>query len=116
MTGGAGRAYLLAAALVTRGKHSEDRKPVVILGELLDEAGAFAPERYKAVGMLMQLDMVAWKSKDLSDIARKMKDVERRLDLARGGKITQEKQKEILARLDEVIKKLENQANKPGGT
>jgi hypothetical protein len=82
---------------------------------LLDEAGTFAPERFKAVAMLMQLDMVAWKSKDLSDIARKMKDVERRLDLARGGKVTQEKQKEILARLDEIIKKLENQAKDCNG-
>jgi len=84
---------------------------------LLDETGTFAPERFKAVALLMQLDMVAWKAKDLNDIARKMRDVERRLDLARGGKITQEKQKEIIARLDEVIKKLENQAKKsPGGT
>jgi hypothetical protein len=82
---------------------------------LLDEAGTFSPERFKAVALLMQLDMVAWKDKDLSDIARKMKDVERRLDLARGGKVTQGKQKEILARLDEIIKKLENQA-KSGGT
>src|SRR5262245_32900421 len=77
--------------------------------QLLDEAGTFAPERYKAVALLMQLDMVAWKAKDLDEIARKMKDVERRLDLARGGPVTQEKQKEILARLDEYIKKLENQ-------
>jgi hypothetical protein len=82
---------------------------------LLDEAGTFSPERFKAVALLMQLDMVAWKTKDLDDIARKMKDVERRLDLARGGPVTQEKQREILARLDEVIKKLENQA-KSGGT
>jgi hypothetical protein len=80
---------------------------------LLDEAGTFSPERFKAVAMLMQLDMVAWKNKDLSEISRKMKDVERRLDLARGGPVTQDKQKEILARLDEVIKKLENQ-KKPG--
>ena len=82
---------------------------------LLDEAGLFAPERFKAVAMLMQLDMLAWKAKDLSDIARKMRDVERRLDLARGGKTTQEKQKDILARLDEVIKKLENQQKQQQG-
>jgi hypothetical protein len=81
---------------------------------LLDETGTFAPERFKAVAMLMQLDMVAWRDKDLPDIARKMKDVERRLDLARGGPKTQEKQREILARLDEIIKKLENQAKKGG--
>jgi hypothetical protein len=82
---------------------------------LLDEAGTFSPERYKAVAMLMQLDMVAWKNKDLSDISRKMKDVERRLDLARGGPVTQDKQKEILARLDEVIKRLENQQKQKDG-
>jgi hypothetical protein len=82
---------------------------------LLDEAGTFSPERFKAVAMLMQLDMVAWKNKDLSDISRKMKDVERRLDLARGGPVTQDKQKEILARLDEVIKRLENQQKGPPG-
>jgi len=83
---------------------------------LLDEAGTFSPERFKAVALLMQLDMVAWKTKDLDDIARKMKDVERRLDLSRGGPVTQEKQRDILARLDEVIKKLENQQKKGGGT
>jgi polyhydroxyalkanoate synthesis regulator phasin len=81
---------------------------------LLDEAGTFSPERFKAVAMLMQLDMVAWKAKDLADISRKMKNVERRLDLARGGPETQEKQKDILARLDEAIKKLENQKKNPG--
>jgi tRNA A-37 threonylcarbamoyl transferase component Bud32 len=35
---GAGRTYLVAAALVIRGKGSEERKPVVLVGELLDEA------------------------------------------------------------------------------
>jgi len=83
---------------------------------LLEEAATASPERYKTVALLMQLDMAAWKDKDLGDIARKMKVVEDRLDLARGGPKTQEKQKEIIARLDEMIKKLENQAKKPGGT
>jgi hypothetical protein len=82
---------------------------------LLEEAGSDAPERYKTVALLMQLDMAAWKDKDLSSIARKMKNVERRLDLGRGGSQTQEKEDEILARLDEMIKKLEQQA-KSGGT
>jgi len=82
---------------------------------LFDEAGTFSPERFKAVALLMQLDMVAWKTKDLDDIARKMKDVERRLDLSRGGPVTQEKQREIIARLDEVIKKLENQQKQGDG-
>jgi hypothetical protein len=65
--------------------------------------------------MVMRLDMVAWKSKDLSDISRTMKDVERRLDLAWGGPKTQGKQREILARLDEAIKILENERKSGGG-
>jgi len=70
-----------------------------------------SPERYRTVGALMLLDMQTWKSdKDLPAIARKMSDVERRLELARGGPQTQKVQKEIIARLDELIKELENKA------
>jgi len=76
---------------------------------------ADAPERYKTVSMLMLLDMTTWKDKDLGDIARKMKKVEDRLDLARAGDKTQKLQKEIVARLDELIKELENKAKQPPG-
>jgi len=69
-----------------------------------------APERYKTVGALMLLDMQTWKDKDLGAVARKMDNVERRLELARGGPQTQKQQKEIVARLDELIKELENKA------
>jgi len=37
---------------------------------LLDEASAASPERYKTVALLMQLDMTAWRDKDLASIAR----------------------------------------------
>jgi len=68
-----------------------------------------APERYKMVSLLMFYDMQSWKDKDLGSIARKMDNIERRLELARGGPKTQKIQKEVVARLDELIKKLENQ-------
>ena len=61
----------------------------------------------------MLLDMHAWKDKDLQSVARKMENVERRLELARGGPQTQKLQKEIVLRLDELIKELENK-NKGG--
>jgi hypothetical protein len=83
------------------------------ISRLLEEAPA-APKRYKTVGMLMLLDMAAWKTKDLGDVARKMGNVERRLELARGGPQTQKLQKEIVLRLDEIIKELENKAKKGG--
>src|SRR5262245_8991594 len=61
------------------------------------------------VGTLMQLDMLSWREKDLGEIARQMDNIERRLQLARGGPQTQKIQKEVVARLDELIKQLENQ-------
>jgi hypothetical protein len=69
-----------------------------------------SPERYKSVGALILLDMETWKGKDLGSIARKMDSSARRLDLARGGPETQKIQKDILARLDELIKEMENKA------
>jgi hypothetical protein len=61
------------------------------------------------VSVLMALDMQLWRDKDLGEIARKMDNIERRLELARGGPQTQKIQKEVVARLDELIKQLENQ-------
>jgi tetrahydromethanopterin S-methyltransferase subunit G len=78
-----------------------------IIGVLEDVADA--PERYKLVAMLMLYDMQTWREKDLGEIARKMDNIERRLELARGGPHTQKIQKEVVARLDEIIKKLEAQ-------
>ena len=83
------------------------------IGRLLDDV-ADAPERYKMVAALMFLDMQQWKTKDLGDISRQMSSIERRLDLARGGPKTQKMQKDVVARLDELIKKLENQQKQQG--
>jgi len=67
-----------------------------------------APERYRMVAALMHFDMVTWQEKDLGWIARKMGNIQRRLDLKRGGKQTQKLQREVLVRLDEMIKEIEN--------
>jgi len=74
-----------------------------------------APERYRMVAALMHFDMVTWQEKDLGWIARKMDNIQRRLDLKRGGKDTQKIQKEVLVRLDEMIKEIENQSKCQGG-
>jgi hypothetical protein len=100
-------AYLFHKAVA---EHAKNRKKdaddtiVRLLDDVVD-----APERYKMVAALMHFDMMTWKDKDLGDISRKMSDVERRLELARGGPETQKTQKEIVDRLDELIKQLENQ-------
>jgi hypothetical protein len=77
---------------------------------LLDDV-VDAPERYKMVGALMHFDMLTWQEKDLGWVARKMDVVKDRLELTRGGKKTQKMQKEIVARLEEMIKELENKKN-----
>jgi hypothetical protein len=73
-----------------------------------------APERYRMVAALMHFDMMTWQDKDLGWIARKMGNIQRRLDLSRGGKETQKQQKEVLVRLDEMIKEMENQQKQQG--
>jgi len=81
---------------------------------------ADAPQRYRTVGALMMFDMMNWKDggqdlvSRLDPLTRKMKAVKDRLDLERGGDKTQKMEKEIVFRLDEVIKELENQ-QKNGG-
>jgi hypothetical protein len=69
-----------------------------------------APERYRMVAALMHFDMLTWQDKDLGWISRKMGVIKDRLDIARGGKKTQKMQKEVLVRLDEMIKEMENKA------
>jgi hypothetical protein len=64
------------------------------------------------VAALMHFDMVSWQDRSILDklgtIGRKMDNIQRRLGLERGGKKTQKQQKDVVARLDELIKELEN--------
>ncbi len=81
------------------------------IARLIDDV-ADAPDRYKLVATLIYFDMQNWSSdrKDLGNIGRLMDNSGRRLDLARGGKQTQDIQKKIVFALDEKIKEMENQA------
>lgn len=82
--------------------------------KLLDDVSD-SPSRYTMVATLMFFDMQSWAAdpKDLSNIEKLMDNSGRRLDLARGGEKTQDIQKKIVFRLDELIKELEAK-NKPG--
>lgn len=70
---------------------------------------ADVPERYSVVAKLMKEEMSKWDDKDLGDVARRMEEVEGRLDVARGGPKTQQKEKEILDRLKKEIENIEQQ-------
>jgi hypothetical protein len=67
------------------------------------------PVRYEAVASLMKHELEALQVDSLDEVARKMSDVERRLDLARAGQKVQKREDEIIATLDEIIEKLEQQ-------
>jgi hypothetical protein len=100
--------YLFHRAVCQHGLlHKEDASQTVdqMISDVID-----IPDRYKTVGVLILLDMETWKSKDLGAVARLMDNSGRMLDLARGGPNTQKVQKEIIHRLDELIKELENKA------
>jgi hypothetical protein len=81
---------------------------------------ADTPERYRTVGALMVFDMMTWKdggqdiASRLDPLTRKMKAIKDRLDLSRGGEKTQKMEKDVVFRLDEVIKELENQQKNKG--
>jgi hypothetical protein len=93
----------------------QKKEAVHSIARLLDDV-ADCPERYKMVATLMYLDMQSWKDdeKDLTNIAKLMDNSERRLDLSRPGPKTQEIQKKIVFRLDELIKDIENQMKNGG--
>jgi hypothetical protein len=75
-----------------------------------------APERYLVVAAMMQDEMQKWEEQDLGDVARRMEEIEARLHNARGGAKTQEKQKEVVALLDKLIKDLEDQCCQGGSS
>jgi len=86
-------------------KDDATRTIIRLLDDTID-----VPDRHKMVAVLMAFDMGNWQEKDLGAVARKMDNIERRLELARGGPKTQKLQKEVVARLDEIIKQRENQS------
>jgi hypothetical protein len=105
-------AYLFHRAVAEHGLLKKDQAGETIARLITDATDS--PERYRTVATLMLLDMETWR-KDLGGVARLMDNSERRLEIARGGPETQDIQKKIVARLDELIKELEQKAKKGGG-
>lgn len=84
------------------------------LHKLLEDT-ADVPVSYSRVATLMQHELQGFKEKTLDEVSRKMSDSERRLGLGRGGQRVQKVQDEIIASLDEIIEKLEQQGGGGGG-
>ncbi len=83
------------------------------------------PRRYVSVARLMQADLSELKEETLDHIARRMEDIERRLDLGRSGTKVREVEDGVIASLDKLIEEMEKQqqaaaaaaaqSNGPGG-
>ena len=100
-------AYLFDRAVAEHAlllKEDANRSILRLLDDTVD-----APERYRMVAALMHFDMLGWREKDLGWVARMMNNIERRLDLYRGGPKTQDMQKKVVLQLDEMIEELEKQ-------
>lgn len=67
------------------------------------------PLRYRRVAELMQQQLEQMEEKSLDEIAHRMNDSERRLDLGRAGRRVQKVQEKIIKDLEELIKEKEDQ-------
>jgi hypothetical protein len=75
---------------------------------LLERAGEI-PVRYERVARLLRADIAALEEESLDHIARRMRDVTRRLDQGRAGPRTRAVQDGVIESLDKLIAKLEEQ-------
>lgn len=78
------------------------------IDRLLEQAGEI-PVRYERTARLLRADMAALEDESLDHIARRMRDVTRRLDLGHAGPKTRSVQDGVIASLDKLIKKIEDQ-------
>ena len=78
------------------------------LDRLLERAGEI-PVRYERVARLLRADIASLEEESLDHIARRMRDVTRRLDQGRAGLRTRTVQDGVIESLDKLIAKLEEQ-------
>lgn len=83
------------------------------LDRLLEQADAI-PVRYERLARLMQTDLQALEDESLDHIARRMRDVTRRLTLGQAGPRTQSVQDGVIESLDKLIAKIEEQQQQQG--
>ncbi|MFM1996033.1 MAG: hypothetical protein RLZZ111_420 [Planctomycetota bacterium] len=78
------------------------------LDRLLERAGEI-PVRYERVARLLRSDLASLEDESLDHIARRMRDVTRRLDQGRAGPRTIAVQEGVIESLDKLIKAIEQQ-------
>ncbi len=86
-----------------------DKKQCLPLAARLLENEKQIPRRFATIAHLMQADLEPLKTDSLDEISRLMDEVQRRLDLKRAGTRVREQEEEVIAKLDKLIKQLEEQ-------
>lgn len=66
------------------------------------------PERYKVMAYIIRDDASQWKTGDMGDISREMAQVTERIQTKKAGAATQKIQKDIVDKLDKLIKGAED--------
>ena len=92
-----------------------DKAPGLEAIEKLLGGAEQSPRRYTAVARLMEEDLKGLKTDTLGHIARRMEDIERRLDLGRAGPKVRKVEDGVIESLDKLIKKLEEQQQQQSG-
>lgn len=94
---------------------------IATIDRLLDP-GSVVPERYRALARLMRQDLEDLEDNDLAKTAREMRQLQQQLQRGKSGKKTQERERQILEKLDKMIEKMEQkqkqaqgQGGAPGG-
>jgi len=106
-----------AAVLFTRAACQHwllDRDAAVDTLDRLLERETEIPVRYARVARLLRADMAALETDSLDHIARRMRDVTRRLGHGRAGSATRDVQDGVIASLDKLIKQIEDQQQEQG--
>jgi hypothetical protein len=78
------------------------------IGRLLENADQ-GPRRYAAIARLMEGELKDLREDSLDHIARRMQDIERRLDLGRAGPKVRSVEDGVVKSLDKLIKEMESQ-------
>jgi hypothetical protein len=78
------------------------------LAQLMEHENTL-PRRFQQVAQLVERDLAALEDESLDHIARRMRDVRRRLDYGRAGEKVQAVEKGVLDSLDKKIEDLEKQ-------
>lgn len=87
---------------------------IATLDRLLERADEI-PVRYERVARLLRADMTGLEEESLDHIARRMRDITRRLGQGRAGPVTRQVQDGVIESLDKLIAAIEEQQNQQSG-